>query len=293
MDRTHSMGLLPLGALLVVGTSLGVTNNIAKLGLAYGVPLPVLLFWSVLGAAVLLAMLALATRRAPALGPRTLEYGAISGLLLVAVPTLTGYAATKHVGAGFVSLSAAFVPLITYLFASLLRIERLRWVRGAGVLAGLAGALLLALGKARSPDAEPLWIAATLTIPVTIAVGNIYRTLRWPPGAASLSLAPLMLAGAAPWLLPFALFSGVASAIASGPGLLLIAAQSVVFTLTYSLYFVLQRIAGPVYLSQIGSVGAVSGTVIAVFGFGETLPSGFAMAAVLIVVGVALFNWRR
>ena len=186
------------------------------------------------------------------------------------------------------------MPLITYLLAYLLRIEGLRWVRVAGVAAGLAGALVLALGKAHSADAQPLWIAATLAVPVIIAAGNIYRTTHWPPGAASLSLAPVMMAGGAFWLLPFAVLGGGgAASAASVPGLLLIAAQIAVFTLTYSLYFVLQRIAGTVYLSQIGSVGAVAGAAIAVAGFGEAMPSGFAAAATLIVAGVALFNWRR
>jgi drug/metabolite transporter (DMT)-like permease len=292
MEHKYSTGPVPLFCLLVVGTSIGVTNNIAKLGMAHGVPLLALLFWAVLGAAALLALLALAARRPPAFDRRSLVYGLVSGLLLMALPTGIGYLAARHVGAGFVSLTLAFVPLITYLLALALRIEPNRWVRVTGVIAGLAGALVLAFGKTRTPDAEPLWIAAALAIPVVIATGNIYRTLRWPPGATALSLAPLMLAGAAVWLLPLAA-SQAGAVIADGAGLALAATQAVVFTLTYSLYFILQRIAGPVYLSQIGSVGAVSGTAIAVLGFGETMPVGFAGAAALIVVGVALFNWRR
>jgi drug/metabolite transporter (DMT)-like permease len=287
----QATGLVPLFCLLVVGGSIGLTNNLAKLGTAYGLPPLALLFWSVLGAALLLVILAIGARRPPALNRRTQVYGLVSGLLLMALPTSIIYLAAPHVGSGFVSLSLAFVPLITYLLAVLLRIEGNRWVRLAGVFAGLAGALLLALSKSRAPDAEPIWIVATLAIPVTIAVGNIYRTLQWPPGAASLSLAPLMLAGAGLWLLPFAA-SGAGTVVTSGPGLALTAVQAAVFTLTYSLYFILQRIAGAVYLSQIGSVGAVTGAAIAVIGFRETLPPGFIAAAVLIVAGVALFNVR-
>jgi drug/metabolite transporter (DMT)-like permease len=292
MDGTYKTGLLPLICLLLVGGSIGVTNNIAKLGIAHGVPLLGLLFWSVVGAAILLSVLSVVARRPPAFDRRSLIYGLVSGLLLMALPTGITYLAARHVGAGFISLSLAFVPLITYVFALVLRIEGNRWVRLVGVAAGLAGATLLALGKTRMPDAEPLWIAATLLIPIVIASGNIYRTLRWPPGAASLSLAPLMLAGAALWLLPFAA-SQIGETVASGAGLALIAIQALIFTLTYSLYFVLQRIAGAVYLSQIGSVGAVTGAGVAVIAFGEAMPPGFAIAVALIVLGIALFNWRR
>jgi len=293
MEQTYKTGLWPLICLLLVGGSIGVTNNIAKIGNAHGVPVIALLFWSVLGAAILLGILSVVARRPPGFDRRSLIYGLVSGLLLTALPTGTGYLAAPHVGAGFVSLVVAFVPLITYVLALIIRIESLRWIRAAGVIAGLTGALVLALGKARAADAEPLWIAATLSIPVTIAVGNIYRTLKWPPGAAPLSLAPLMLAGAALWLAPLAASTSFEATFAGEAGLLLVAIQMGVLTLMYSLYFVLQRISGPVYLSQIGSVGAVVGAAIAVFGFGEALPSNFGLAAFLIALGVGLFNWRR
>ena len=292
MEQRYATGTVPLVCLLLVGGGIGLTNNVAKIGLAHGVPLLALLFWAVAGGAVLLTVIAVIAKTPPAFDRRTLIYGLVSGLLLMALPTGITYLAARHVGSGFVSLSLAFVPLITYVFAVLLKIEANRWVRLAGVIAGLAGALVLAFGKTRMPDAEPIWIAATLAIPVIIATGNIYRTLRWPPGAASLSLAPLMLAGAALWLLPLAA-SQAGAVIASGAGLVLACAQAVIFTMTYSLYFVLQRIAGAVYLSQIGSVGAVTGAGIAVIVFGEAMPPGFAIAAGLIVVGLALFNIRH
>jgi len=292
MEQRYATGTVPLVCLLLVGGGIGLTNNVAKIGLAHGVPLLALLFWAVAGGAVLLTVIAVIAKTPPAFDRRTLIYGLVSGLLLMALPTGITYLAARHVGSGFVSLSLAFVPLITYVFAVLLKIEANRWVRLAGVIAGLAGALVLAFGKTRMPDAEPIWIAATLAIPVIIATGNIYRTLRWPPGAASLSLAPLMLAGAALWLLPLAA-SQAGAVIASGAGLVLAGAQAAIFTMTYSLYFVLQRIAGAVYLSQIGSVGAVTGAGIAVIVFGEAMPPGFAIAAGLIVVGLALFNIRH
>jgi len=292
MDGKYSTGPVPLFCLLMVGGAIGLTNNLARLGTTYRVPPLALLFWSVVGAAVLLAALAVVARRPPRLDRATLIYGLVSGLLLMALPTGVIYLAAPHVGAGFVSLSLAFVPLVTYLLAIALKIEANRWVRLAGVFAGLAGGLVLAFGKSRAPDAQLVWIGATLAVPITIAIGNIYRTLRWPPGAASLSLAPLMLAGSALWLLPLAA-STASAAIASEAGEALAAAQAAVFTLTYSLYFVLQRIAGAIYLSQIGSVGAVTGAAIAVIGFHEALPPGFVLAAVLIAAGLALFNLRR
>ena len=64
------------------------------------------------------------------------------------------------------------------------------------------------------------------------------------------------------------------------------------FALKFVTYFRLQHVAGPVYLSQIGSVGAAVGLPVAVTLFGETLPYGFALAVALIVAGAILFQMR-
>jgi drug/metabolite transporter (DMT)-like permease len=78
-----------------------------------------------------------------------------------------------------------------------------------------------------------------------------------------------------------------------GNGILLLATEIAVFSATYSLYFLLQKLAGPVYLSQIGSVAAVAGAALAVIALGETAAPvlGFAMIATL--GGAFLVNRTR
>jgi drug/metabolite transporter (DMT)-like permease len=285
-------GIVPLLLLVVVGVASGITNNVSKVGGQYGVPLLPLLFWGMLGGAILLGIVAVLSKSRPPINRTTIIYGLLSGLLLIALPTSIIYLAAKPVGAGFVSLSLAFVPMITYLWALGLSIETFRWVRVAGVIAGLAGGLVLALGKARAPDSEIGWILATAAIPMIIASGNIYRNQYWPKGAAPLSLAPLMLAGGAVWLLPVALYFGIDSTgTTAGIGLAVL--QAVVSTTMYSLYFVVQRMSGTVYLSQLGSIGAISGAAIAILVFGEAPPQGLALAAMLIVIGIVLFSVKK
>lgn len=62
------------------------------------------------------------------------------------------------------------------------------------------------------------------------------------------------------------------------------------FALQFVAHFRLQYTAGPVYLSQIGSVAAAVGTPVAVLFLGETLLEGFAVALLLIVGGALLFQ---
>lgn len=59
------------------------------------------------------------------------------------------------------------------------------------------------------------------------------------------------------------------------------------------LQFRLQALAGPVCMSQIGAVAAVTGTLIAAGATGETLPQGFLPAALLIAAGAGAFQRAR
>ena len=78
--------------------------------------------------------------------------------------------------AGFASLCLAFPPLLTYVLALALRMEGLQRLRLLGILIGLAGSLILALGKLGSGDSPLLWVLATLVMPVFLAIGNVYRS---------------------------------------------------------------------------------------------------------------------
>jgi drug/metabolite transporter (DMT)-like permease len=287
--------LAPLGCLLAVGALLGLTANVVKVAVAGGWPPLAFLFWATLGAGLVLLAAAVASGNKPGRTRRDIGYNFATGLLSIALPNALIFASISHVGASFAAICLALPPLLTYGLALALRMERPDALRALGVLFGLAGAMMLGLTKARGGAIDPLWILAALVSPIFIALGNIYRTLRWPPGATALSLAPGMLLGGAALLLPY-LVATNASFLPSEPGpasLAILLGQTLIFAATYAVYFVLQRLAGPVYLSQIGSVGAICGTALAVFVLGEPAGAALALAAIAILVGVFLVNWRR
>jgi drug/metabolite transporter (DMT)-like permease len=282
----------PLLLLVTVGSLLGLTANIVKLALQAGWPALAFLCCSALGSGLVLLALAAATGNRPGLGRQALAYYLWSGLLSIALPNALFFLAIPHVGAAFVALCLAFPPLATYLLALLFRMERPRAVRAAGVATGLLGALVLAFGRSGGGSAASFWAAVALAGPLVIAAGNIYRTLRWPDGASALSLAPGMLLGGAALLVPFLLLPGSAPPLGQ-PATMLLLAQVAVFSATYALYFILQKIAGPVYLSQIGSVGAVVGASLAVLALGEPAGPALLLAGLLVLLGVFLVNRTR
>ncbi|EPC01038.1 hypothetical protein L861_10725 [Litchfieldella anticariensis FP35 = DSM 16096] len=291
--RSDRAGLYAFGCLLLVGTFLALSLVVAKLADGAGAPRLTFLMLAMAGAGAVLAGIAALQRQPMSLDRRMLEYAAVAGALF-ALPNALAFLAVRHVGAGFISLSFAFPILITWLLAVWLSLERLRAMRLIGVLLGLAGGLVLATAKAGGgADGAWGWAALVLAMPLVIALGNIYRTLRWPTGASPVFLAALMMLGGALTLLPFALSfepGQIRELAGSTTALRLLLVEIGIFSVLYLFYFVLQKLAGPVYLSQIGTVAALVGTLIAVFALGEAPPPNLGLAGMLVAFGTLLFH---
>lgn len=301
--------LLPLLYLLGAGTLMGLSTTLATVAAEAGVGAMAFMAWTTLPAGLALGAVQWLRGRRLALTPRVLEYFLVSAAIGVVVPFLIFFSAAPRVGAGFVSLAIAFPPLYTYALALGMGMERFQPLRALGVILALVGAGVLALFKLSAPEADTGWVAAVLLAPVSLAMGNIYRTRRWPPGASPADLAPglliscFVLVTAAALVLPPSglldvrlfdadMFAG-RSATAAEPGaavgqspVLLMAGQALAFCGQYTLFFMLQKAGGPVYLSLLGSVVAVVGVALAVALLGEPWPEGLAVGAVFIAGGI-------
>lgn len=297
MLRTDTNWAIPLASLLGAGTVLGLSTNLAKIAAGAGLDPLAFLAWSVVGATIVLTGVGAVRHRLPPLNARTTEYFVVAGLIGLAAPNLLSFAAVPQLGAGFVALSITFSPLFTYLGALLLGMEQFRLRRAAGVVLALGGAVLLGVLKLSEPDVGGFWLVATFSAPVLLAGGNIYRTARWPKGTAPDELAPGMLAASGLMLLGGGVIAGtvgrvgrfsLAVPMGHATPILLILAQTAVFSVMYLLYFVLQKHGGPVYLSFLGSVAAVVGVPIAVLILGEAPPQGLFVGGVLIALGIVL-----
>jgi len=288
----------PLVLLLIIGTFLAVSTVFAKAAPDIGWHPVGLLQWSVLGgAAGLFVVTRLFDLRRRNKAPRKavtdrrhlVVYILVTGVLFI-LPNMIAVTAAPKVGAGFVALCYAFPLVLTYAFAVVLRLQRFQVLMVGGVLFGVAGGVLLAIsGKTLSAEAS-LWSVWALSIPVFLAAGNIYRTLKWPKGAKPVDLALGMMAVGFVALFVFTTLWGIPAAPAAwtGEAVTLLVAQIAIFGLQYGLYFRLQQIAGPVYLSQIGSVAAVVGLALGFLVFHE-VPNAAKLAAVVFVgVGIVL-----
>lgn len=279
-----------LACLLLAGSLIGLSVNLAKLASTAGIALMSFLIWSIAGASLIVTTMALAFGQRAPLNRRTGEYFLLSGLLSVALPNVMFFVAAARVGVGFVALSFALPPLYTYFLALLSRIERFSASRATGVALGVTGAVIIARSKAAEPGTDLVGMVLAVGAPVVIAVGNVYRTLRWPEGASSFALAPGMLLSALLFLTSGGLLTDQRLAYPFGDisAVALLVIQILAFSTMYVIYFVLQRMAGAVYMSQVGSVGALAGSAIAILALGETPPTALPGVALLTAIAIYL-----
>lgn len=293
--------LEPLALLLATGTALGIGFPIGKLASTAGIAPLVWAFWIAAGSIVVLLLLRAfggADRPFPA-ARRVAAFCLVSALISYVLPNLLLYSVIGRLGAGYSGLMFTFSPIVTLLFAIALRSYAPSPLGMVGIGIGFVGAVLIALTKTplAATDlariADPVDLAMAFGIPVSLAAGNTYRSRYWPRdegGAAvegrdlaiATNIAALLLyLGAAP------VFGGLPLAdLAKAPGLSL--AQALASGAMFALFFRLQRVGGPVYLSQMGYVGAAVGLAAGVFALSESYPPVTWLGALVVAFGITL-----
>jgi drug/metabolite transporter (DMT)-like permease len=285
----------PLPLLLFVGLFLGANFPLGKMALAQGVDPALWAAYICLGAGFTLFLITTAIDNPQPRQDAPLRYAFTSGFLSFVMPNLLTYLVIPHIGSGLASVMFALSPPATALMS---------WVFGVrppnaggllGIAVGLVGAVLIIMGRENAVASQgSLWIGAALMIPLFLALGNVYRTKAWPKNATPRRLASYTNLAAVPFLL-------VAAAALRGsidlkpfsaiPGLM--ALQLCASTAMFMLFFRLQQIGGPTYLSQIGYVAAAVGLVAGVMFLHETYPTLVWLGAAVIAAGIAVTTYAN
>ncbi|MER8917073.1 DMT family transporter [Mesorhizobium sp. M0761] len=279
-----------LGLLVVTGGLLGLTLPFGKLATAAGVPAMVWAFVISFGAGGVLLCALLANGERMRLTSHRLRYFFITAAVSYAVPNLLMFSAIPHLGAGYTGIMFTLSPVITLVFSILLGVRRPNTLGSIGIAVGFIGAVMVAVtrGEAGQP-ADFFWVLVGLLIPVSLAAGNIYRTVDWPQGTGPIELAvgshlasgTLLLVGI------LALFGvGAFAPLRAVP--LVVVAQVASASAMFAFFFRLQAVGGPVYLSQIGYVAAAVGLFAGTIFLGEHYQLLTWAGAVIITIGVII-----
>jgi len=276
--------------LLATGTLLGLILPLGKIAAQAGVPPAMWTFlFSASAGLILLAVLLLRRKSLGFSGGRA-RYYVCTAIISYALPNLLILSAIPRLGAGFTGIMYTLSPVITLVISMGFGLRRPNALGIGGIAVGFIGAILVALtrGEVGKP-ADPLWVAAALLIPVFLACGNVYRTLDWPKNSDPTELAAgSHLASAIMLFAGILLFTGgfPVETFALAPWAA--TAQTIASAGMFALFFRLQAVGGPVYLSQIGYVAAALGLISGTLFLGEHYPPLTWIGAVVIAIGVAM-----
>ena len=285
----------PALLLLAVGTLLGLNFPLGKLAQAAQMPAVLWAALISLGASSLLGAWLLLRRRPVVCDAQHARYFVITALVSYALPNLLVLAAMAHLGSGPTAMMFTLSPLFTALLSRLAGLRAPARLEYWGIAIGFGGALLVALarGEAGRPAAW-LWVGVGLLIPLLLALGNVYRSLDWPPRADATWLAVGSHGVAALLLLALCALTGAWRGLPALAGVpWLAAAQVAAAVLMFPLFFRLQALGGPVLLSQIGTVGAGVGVAVGAGLLGERYPPLVWGGVALIALGIGLTVWAR
>ena len=196
---------LHLGMLLTVGISYSLLFSINKMAAEAGLPYVAYVFWHSLGGGLMLLLPCLLMGRGawPKLSWLHLRTYLVWGGLAIAGPiTLLTYV-SPNLPASIVTMILVLVPLFTYFYALLFRMERFRALSVLALLMGLGGVLLVIVPEASLPDAEAAgWVVLALLAPASLSLVTVFAGKYRPPEAPSVTLTCGLLLGSALLLAP-------------------------------------------------------------------------------------------
>ncbi len=285
--------LVPLAMLLVGACSYAMTFSLNRIAITEGVPVFPFVFWQGVGAGAIALVAGLVVGQRPNLTGRYLRFYFIFGFVGIALPYTMLALAAPRVPAGAVALTLTLSPILTYAFATLFRLDRVRLLRVTGILLGLAGIMVvLAPGASLPEPGMAPWLLLAFGSPVCYAFGSVIVVFLRPAGsqpipltcgiafACAILMLPVMAAADSWWLFDGTMTEGDWSLIGGG------ALTACFFVLGLEII----RMAGPVFFSTNGYIGPLAGMGWAALYFGEVPSPWIGLAVALLFAGLFLVN---
>ncbi len=158
----------PVALLFAAGFCIGLIFPLGKIAGSLGLAPLVFAGASAAGASLVLAAITIAFGGRLVLDRRTAVYAAVAGQLTFAIPFGTLVAVIPHLGSGIPAILQSLAPIVTLAIVLAIGLERPNAMRALGLASGLAGALIILVGRnagALDVDAPFGWYLAALVTP--------------------------------------------------------------------------------------------------------------------------------
>lgn len=285
--------ILHIIMLFTVGISYSLLFSINKMAAEEGVPYVAYVFWHSLGGGILLLVpcLLMGRRAWPQLKWLHLRTYFVWGGLAIAGPiTLLTYVA-PNLPSAVMTMILVLVPLFTYLFALLFRMERFRVLSVIALLLGLGGVLLVIVPEASLPSAEAAgWVLLALLAPASFSLVTVFAGKFRPPEAPTVTLVCGLFFGSAIMLVPVMFGTGQLY-IFPGPSLagdMTLLYASLLSAVIFYIFLEMVRVAGPVFATQHNYIAVLAGFGWGALFFGEAHSAYIWGATALMFAGLTL-----
>ena len=272
----RNIGPLTVFLLVLAGLIYSLLFPINRIATENGVPALGYVVWLSLGGGALMLIACLVTRKMPRLGRRHVVTYIVGGALSVAAP---------------MTMIVVLAPLLSFVFALPVKLERFRWLGLVGLLFALAGVLLILLPETSLPEPGMVgWVLLTLLVPISFAIFNIFIDLYAPPQEGGLQLGTGILLAAGLIMLPVTAIAG-GFHIFPGPsaaGEFAVLYATLINAARWWLMFIIIRMAGAIFVSQTAYIIVLGGFGWQALFFGGAV-SGFIWAAAgLLLLGLTV-----
>ena len=284
-----------VGLLIVMGAGWGATMPLAKVAVSEGYRNFGIIFWQMAIGAVFLGALLALRGKLPRFNFRQFVFCIYIALVGTILANGASYQAAVHLPAGIMSIVIAAVPMIAFPIALALRLDRFRWLRLGGLIAGMLGVVILASPESLPDQKLSIWILVALIAPTLYAVeGNSVAKL----GTYGLDAVQVLFGASlfgAVLTTPIALWSGTwisPPANWNAPEYAILFG-SLIHASVYASYVWMVGRAGPVFAAQVAYLVTGFGVLWSMVFLGETYTNGVWLALGLMLFGMFLVQPRN
>jgi drug/metabolite transporter (DMT)-like permease len=296
LSRLRAIDLVPYMMVFTVGITWGVTFSLARIAAEAGAHPIGLAFWQAAGGALVLLPVCLYRKVLPRINWQNCKRYMVIALAGTAVPGTFLFYAASRVPSGILAITVSLVPMLTYVFALILGIDKYANKRFVGIMLGFGAILLLSLPESSLPDPGMVkWMLLALLASVFYTIENIYVDISIPQGTDLVALLAGGLCVAALLLAPIA-FSQSAFVTPQYPFTEVewaIIAMAFVSSTAYALFFYIVKKSGAVFASLVGYVITLAGVFWGMLFFGESHSIWVWAALATMLVGMAMVTPRE
>ena len=285
-----------VGVLVLMGVGWGATQPLGKIATSTGHQPFGLMFWQLVICSLVLGPLSLPRGKGIVLRRDAITFYVVVALLGTLIPNYTFYLSVPHLQAGIMSIIISTVPMIAFVLALGLGMDRVTLGRVAGLGLGLTGVALIALPGGNLAGGSPGWLLVALVGPLFYAAEATY-VARF--GTAGLDAVQAMFGASVVGMvlcLPMALGTGQffnPFAAPFGAAEWALVASSSVHAVVYASYVWLAARAGSVFAAQCSYLVTGMGVFWAMLLLGERFSPVVWLALVVMLSGVALVQPRE